>query len=309
MKLAESLQDIQKRIQSTRKTSNITKAMQMVSAAKLGKQEQLNKGFQVYSAKVREMVVHLAQTQLALLEDSDMIGTNSPSNIDFHDMLIERPVKKTGYIIISSDTGLAGAYNSSVIKTTIDMIQRDHQSPDEYIFMAIGRTAADFFKNRGMNIAYELDNLSDQPAFDEVRGIARQIVEMYKNEVFDEVYLCYNHHINTITFQYRAEKVLPLTDLDISEAEKLDFDTDYIYEPSKEEILDILLPQYAESLLYGAILDAKTAEHAARMTAMQGATDNAKQIIDDLSIKYNRARQAAITEEITEIIGGSEGLK
>lgn len=307
--MAESLQDIKKRIQSTKKTSNITKAMQMVSAAKLGKQEQLNKGFQVYSAKVREMVVHLAQTQLALLEDSELIGTNSPSNINFHDMLIERPVKKTGYIIISSDAGLAGGYNSSVIKTTIDMIQRDHQSPDEYIFMAIGRTAAEFFKNRGMNVVYELDNLSDQPAFDEIRVVARQIVEMYKNEVFDELYLCYNHHVNTITFEYRAEKILPLTDLDVSEADKLEFEQDYIYEPSKEEILDILLPQYAESLLYGAILDAKTAEHAARMTAMKGATDNAKNIIDDLSIKYNRARQAAITEEITEIIGGSESLK
>lgn len=307
--MVESLQDIQKRIQSTKKTSNITKAMQMVSAAKLSKQEQLNKGFQVYSAKVREMVVHLAQTQLAMIEDSDLIGTNSPSNINFHDMILERPVKKTGYIVISSDAGLAGSYNSSVIKTTIDLIQQDHNSPDEYIFMAIGSTAAEFFKNRGMNVAYELNSLSDQPAFDEVRSIARQMVEMFKNEVFDELYLCYNHHVNTITFEYRAEKVLPIADLDISEAETLDFDVDYIYEPSKEEILDILLPQYAESLLYGAILDAKTAEHAARMTAMKGATDNAQTIIDDLSVQYNRARQAQITEEITEIIGGSEGLK
>lgn len=307
--MAESLQDIQKRIQSTKKTSNITKAMQMVSAAKLSKQEKLNKGFQIYSAKVREMVVHLAQTQLAMIEDSDLIGTNSPSNINFHDMILERPVKKTGYIVISSDAGLAGSYNSSVIKTTIDLIQKDHESPDEYIFMAIGSTAAEFFKNRGMNVAYELNNLSDQPAFDEVRSIARQMVEMFKNEVFDELYLCYNHHVNTITFEYRAEKVLPISDLDISEAEKLDFDVEYIYEPSKEEILDILLPQYAETLLYGAILDAKTAEHAARMTAMKGATDNAQDIINDLSIQYNRARQAQITEEITEIIGGSEGLK
>lgn len=283
--------------------------MQMVSAAKLSKQEQLNKGYQVYASKVREMVVNLAQNQLAWMEESNMIETNSPSNINFHDMLIERPVKKTGYIIISSDTGLAGSYNSSVIKTTIDLIRQDHQSPDEYIFMAIGNTAAEFFKNRGMNVAYELDNLSDQPSFDEVRSIARQMVEMYKNEVFDELYICYNHHVNTITFEYRAEKVLPLSDLDVSEAEKLDFEQDYIYEPSKEEILDILLPQYAESLLYGSILDAKTAEHAARMTAMKGATDNAQNIINDLSIQYNRARQAQITEEITEIIGGSESLK
>lgn len=307
--MAESLQDIKKRIESTKKTSNITKAMQMVSAAKLSKQEQLNKGYQVYASKVRDMVVHLAQNQLAWLEESDLIETNSPSNINFHDMLIERPVKKTGYIVISSDTGLAGAYNSAVIKATIDMIQRDHESPDEYVFMTIGGTAAEFFKHRGMNVAYELDNLSDQPSFDEIRTIARQMVEMYKNEVFDELYLCYNHHVNTITFQYQAEKILPLTDLDASEAEKFDYEQEYLYEPSKEEILDILLPQYTESLLYGAILDAKTAEHAARMTAMQGATDNAKNIIDDLSVHYNRARQAQITEEITEIIGGAESVQ
>ncbi|SFH69608.1 F0F1 ATP synthase subunit gamma [Pisciglobus halotolerans] len=305
--MAESLQEINKRIQSTKKTSHITKAMQMVSAAKLGKSEEASRSFQIYANKIREIVTHLAQTQLTMIEEGNMIGTNSPSMIDFHDMLVERPVNKTGYLIISSDTGLAGSYNSSVIKQTIDMISRDHQSPDEYVFMAIGSTAADFFKNRGMNVVYELEHLSDQPSFDEIRAIAKTLVEMFKNGVFDELYVCYNHHINTITFEYRADKMLPITDLDPSES--IEYEQDYIYEPSKEEILDILLPQYAESLIYGAILDAKAAEHAARMTAMKGATDNAQNLVDDLSVAYNRARQAAITEEITEIIGGSQGLK
>ena len=158
-----------------------------------------------------------------------------------------------------------------------------------------------------MNVAYELNDISDQPTFEEVRSIARTATEMYKNEVFDELYVCYNHHVNTIMFTYRAEKMLPLSDLDVTETK--DYEKDYIYEPSKEEILDIILPQYAESLIYGAILDAKAAEHAARMTAMKGATDNAKNIIDDLTIRYNRARQAAITEEITEIISGASASK
>ena len=304
--MAASLNEITKKISSTKKTSQITNAMQMVSGAKLSKAEDTAAGFQIYSQKVREIVTHLAHNQLALIENN-MIGTNSPSNIDFHDMLVERPIKKTGYIVISSDKGLAGGYNSSVIKSTVDMITRDHTSPDEYVFMAVGSTAADFFKARGMNVAYELNDISDQPSFEEVRTIARTATEMYKNEVFDELYVCYNHHVNTIMFQYRAEKMLPLSDLDVAETKE--YKKDYIYEPSKEEILDIILPQYAESLIYGAILDAKAAEHAARMTAMKGATDNAKTIIDDLTIRYNRARQAAITEEITEIISGASASK
>lgn len=305
--MAESLQEISKRIQSTNKTSQITRAMQMVSASKLGKSEQASKNFQIYANKIREIVTHLAHTQLEIIEDEDLSVAQSPSDINFHDMLLERPVRKTGYLIISSDTGLAGSYNSSVIKQTIDMIQRDHESPDEYVFMAIGSSAADFFKNRGMNVVYELEHLSDQPSFDEIRAIAKTLVSMFKNGVYDELYVCYNHHVNTITFEYRASKMLPIIDLDPSETK--DYEQDYIYEPSEEEILDILLPQYAESLIYGAILDAKAAEHAARMTSMKSATDNAKDLVDDLSVDYNRARQAQITEEITEIIGGAQALK
>ena len=154
---------------------------------------------------------------------------------------------------------------------------------------------------------YELEHLSDQPSFDEIRAIAKTLVGMFKNGVYDELYVCYNHHINTITFEYRASKMLPIIDLDPAETQ--DYQQDYIYEPSEEEILDILLPQYAESLIYGAILDAKAAEHAARMTSMKSATDNAKELVDDLSVDYNRARQAQITEEITEIIGGAQALK
>lgn len=130
---------------------------------------------------------------------------------------------------------------------------------------------------------------------------------MYQNEVFDELYVCYNHHINSLTSQFRVEKMLPISDLDPEEATT--FEQEYIFEPSKEEILSQLLPQYAESLIYGAIVDAKTAEHAAGMTAMKTATDNAANIIDELTVSYNRARQGAITQEITEIVAGASALE
>src|SRR5699024_7992875 len=173
----------------------------------------------------------------------------------------------------------------------------------EYVMVAIGGTGADFFKARGIDVAYELRHLSDNPSFEEVRKIVNLTTSMYQNEVFDELYVCYNHHVNSLTSQFRVEKMLPISDLNPEEANE--YEEEYIFEPSEEEILQELLPQYAESLIYGAIIDAKTAEHAAGMTAMQTATDNANNIISDLTVSYNRARQGAITQEITEIVGGA----
>ncbi|MGM0237825.1 F0F1 ATP synthase subunit gamma [Enterococcus sp. AZ103] len=298
-----SLNEIKTRIASTKKTSQITSAMQMVSAAKLTKSEGYSARFQIYASKVREVLTHLTANELAELANSD-----SPnSDINYHSMLQSRPVKKTGYIVITSDGGLVGGYNSSILKQTMSMLESDHDASDEYVLLAIGGTGADFFKTRDMKVAYELRNLSDNPSFDEVRKIVSMTTSMYENQVFDELYVCYNHHVNSLSSQYRVEKMLPISDLDPTEAKE--YQEEYIFEPSKEAILDQLLPQYAESLIYGAIIDAKTAEHAAGMTAMKTATDNAKNIIGDLTISYNRARQAEITQEITEIVGGASALE
>lgn len=301
--MGASLNEIKQRIASTKKTSQITNAMQMVSAAKLTKSEAHSRKFQIYASKVREIVTHLAAQQL-----TDLATVPASSvGINYGSMLISRPVKKTGYIVITSDGGLVGGYNSSILKQMLTMINEDHTSPDEYVMISIGATGADFFKTRGITLAYELRNLSDQPSFEEVRKIVNTATSMYQSGVFDELYVCYNHHINSLTGQFRVEKMLPIVDLDPSEAKT--YEQEYIFEPSREEILAQLLPQYAESLIYGAIVDAKTAEHAAGMTAMKTATDNAKNIIDDLTISYNRARQGAITQEITEIVGGAAALE
>lgn len=303
--MGASLNEIKQRIASTKKTSQITKAMQMVSAAKLTKSEASSKNFQEYASKVRSIVTHLVASQLADLEEMTVADSNDALN--YHSMLLKRPVKKTGYIVITSDGGLVGGYNSSILKQTMSMLENDHASENEYVMIAIGGTGADFFKARGINLAYELRNLSDQPSFEEVRKIVTMATTMYESEVFDELYVCYNHHINSLTSQFRVEKMLPISDLDADEATS--YEQEYILEPSKEVILDTLLPQYAESLIYGAIVDAKTAEHAAGMTAMKTATDNAQNIISDLTISYNRARQGAITQEITEIVAGAAALE
>ena len=280
--MAGSLREIQAKIASTKKTSQITGAMQMVSASKLTRSEQAAKDFQIYASKIRQITTDLLHSEL-------INGSSNP-------MLDARPVRKTGYIVITSDKGLVGGYNSTILKAVLDMIKRDHDSEDEYAIISIGGTGSDFFKARNMNVAFELRGLEDQPSFEQVGKIISKAVGMYQNELFDELYVCYNHHVNSLSIEVPNE----------SEGHVL---TKFELEPDRDTILDQLLPQYAESLIYGAIVDAKTAEHAAGMTAMQTATDNAKNVINDLTIQYNRARQAAITQEITEIVGGASALE
>ncbi|MCK4050893.1 F0F1 ATP synthase subunit gamma [Streptococcus suis] len=292
--MAGSLNEIKSKIASTKKTSQITGAMQMVSASKLAKSEQLAQSFQIYASKVRQITTDLLRGELMASD------TSNP-------MLIRRPVQKSGYIVITSDSGLKGSYNSSILKAVMGMIEQDHDSKDEYEIIAIGSMGADFFRARGINPVFELRGLADNPSFEEVQKIISKSVEMYKNELFDELYVCYNHHVNSLTSQVRVQQMLPVEDLDLNEADG--YTATFELEPNREVILEQLLTQYAESTIYGAILDAKTAENAAGMTAMQTATDNAKNVINDLTIQYNRARQAAITQEITEIVAGASALE
>ncbi|HGR8384334.1 TPA: F0F1 ATP synthase subunit gamma [Streptococcus pneumoniae] len=292
--MAVSLNDIKTKIASTKNTSQITNAMQMVSAAKLGRSEEAARNFQVYAQKVRKLLTDILHGN----------GAGASTN----PMLISRSVKKTGYIVITSDRGLVGCYNSSILKAVMELKEEYHPDGKGFEMICIGGMGADFFKARGIQPLYELRGLADQPSFDQVRKIISKTVEMYQNELFDELYVCYNHHVNTLTSQMRVEQMLPIVDLDPNEADE-EYSLTFELETSREEILEQLLPQFAESMIYGAIIDAKTAENAAGMTAMQTATDNAKKVINDLTIQYNRARQAAITQEITEIVAGASALE
>ncbi|MGG3449018.1 MULTISPECIES: F0F1 ATP synthase subunit gamma [Bacillaceae] len=284
-----SLRDIQTRITSTKKTSQITKAMQMVSASKLSRAESNAKSFVPYMDKIQEVVASIA------------LGSKDVR----HPMLVSRPVKKTGYLVITSDRGLAGAYNSSILRSVYKKIQERHTSKDEYVVIALGRVGRDFFRIRGIEAIESTIGLPDQPSFADVKEIVRKTVDLFSEGMYDELYMYYSHFVNAIQQDVTEKKVLPLTDIQSSGGRL----SSYEFEPSPEEILEVLLPQYAESLIYGALLDGKASEHAARMTAMQNATDNAKELIRSLTLQYNRARQAAITQEITEIVGGAAALE
>ena len=308
--MASSFNDLKKRIISTKKTSQITSAMQMVSASKLAKSEQAVRRYHDYAEKIREVVTHLLYAQHDHKDEEleeEVIHDEDESFIDYHDLLIERPVRKTGYLVISSDQGLAGSYNSSIFQATREMLQTDHDSKDEFVILTIGGAASRFFKKMGIDVRLEINEVSDIPSFEEVRKIVSSAVQMFRQGEFDEFYVCYNHHVNALLSNYRVEKMLPIIDLDEDEAKE--YELDYIFEPNKEIIMETLLPQYAESLIYGAIIDAKAAEHASRMTAMRSATDNARDLISDLTQDLNQRRQAQITQEITEIVGGAAALE
>ncbi|MEH7415882.1 ATP synthase F1 subunit gamma [Neobacillus drentensis] len=284
-----SLREIKTRINSTKKTSQITKAMEMTSAAKWNRAVTNAKSFVPYMEKIQEVTASIA------------LGSGGVN----HPMLKTRPVKKTGYIVITSDSGLAGAFNSNVIRKVHQTIQSRHKSNDEFAIIAIGRVARDYFVKRNINVILEIIGIPAQPNFADIQDVTRNTVAMFADGTFDELYVFYNHYISAISQEVTEKKLLPLTDLSAA-SHKL---TSYEFEPSAEEILEVLLPQYAESLIYGALLDSKASEHAARMTAMRNATDNAKELINHYTLVFNRARQAAITQEITEIVGGAAALE
>jgi len=283
-----SLKDIQDRINSTAKTKQITKAMEMVSASKLSRAEENAKRYASYSDKIQEVIANIA----------------SNSSDATHPMLERREVKKTGYIVVTADSGLAGAYNANVLRTLTRTIEESHSSHDEYTVIAIGRMGLEFCKKQNIPVADEVIGLQDQPRYAEIAIIAANAVQLFIDEEIDELVIIYNHFVSAISQVVKTNTLVPVSNIDSTKAT-----SSYEYDPDEEQILKTLLPQYAESLIYGALLDAKASEHAARMTAMKSATDNADELIDDLTLSFNRARQAAITQEITEIVSGAAALE
>lgn len=307
-----SLQEVKRRITSTKKTGQITTAMQMVSTAKLNQIQKHTASYQVYAAKIRNVITHLAASHL--LDDVEAPTTVEKGKINSLAMLNKRPVKKTGLVVVTSDRGLVGSYNSNVIKQTLGLISQNQHSKEDVEIIAIGGTGADFFKKRGYDIVYEYRELEDVPTFREVRPIVLAILKMFEAEKFDELFVCYNHFVNSLTSTFRGEQMLPISAENLgseglSDTSDSGYNFEYDTEPSEDAILEVILPQYAESLLYGAMLDAKTSEHASSSTAMRSASDNADDIIAKLELQYNRARQSAITTEITEITGAQAALE
>lgn len=285
-----SLKDIDSRIKSTKKMNQITKAMNMVASSKLNRAQRNTNQFKPYMEKIQNAITAVAG--------------QTTSN---HPMLKKRPVKKRGYLVISSDRGLAGAYNANILKKVVQDIEARGESQSDYKLLVLGKVGIDFFKNRNYEVDFELPDVPDQPSYKDISSVTKKAIDLYSNGDIDELEIYYNKFVNVLENKPTARRVLPLAEEDTSSGHGQM--SSYEFEPDKESILNIILPQYVESLIYGSILNAKASEHASRMTAMKNASDNASDLIDDLSLEYNRARQAAITQQITEIVGGATALE
>ncbi|WP_276353483.1 ATP synthase F1 subunit gamma [Cohnella caldifontis] len=286
--MAKGMREIKRQIKSKQNMKQITRAMEMVSAAKLKRAQNAAVASRPYADKLREVVFSIAS------------GSGSVK----HPMLQTREVKRTAYLVITSDRGLAGGLNSNLLRKLLVEIRAKHSSPEQYGVFVIGRKGRDFLARRNIPIVSEVTGMSDTPTFADVKPIASAAVQGFEDGKYDELILVYNEFRNAISQIPTLKKLLPLDASEFGQ-EAQGPKADYEYEPSAEEVLQVLLPKYAETLIYSALLDNKASEHGSRMTAMGNATKNATKMIQELTLTFNRARQAAITQEIAEIVGGA----
>ena len=293
-----NLKEVRLRIASVSSTQQITKAMKMVSAAKLRRAQDAVTQMRPYASKLKEILENVSST----LEGSAG-GAYSKHRVE----------KKVLLVVITSNRGLCGAFNANVIKTANRQIKEDYKNSNVSVF-CIGKKGADYFRKSKVNVvdgdqAASLNSIFDKLKFDNVAPIAERIMILFANGEFDKVVLIYNQFKNAAVQLLTSENYLPVQKPKLDTTVKKGKKTDYIYEPNKETIVENLIPKSLKTQLYKALLDSLASEHGARMTAMHKATDNAGTLIKDLKLMYNKARQAAITNEILEIVGGAEALE
>lgn len=281
--------EIRNQISSIKSTQKITSAMEMVAASKMRKaQDRMSLG-KPYAEKIRSVVSHLA-------------NANPEYN---HMYLQERDIKRVGYIVVSTDRGLCGGLNVNLFKQTVKSMKAWHDQNVEVDICAVGQKAISFFKSYGGNVVAALSHLGDEPSAHKLIGSIKVMLDAYEEGRIDRLFVVYNQFVNTMTQKPEVVQLLPLQAADDSE---LKHHWDYIYEPEAKDLLDGLLTRYIESQVYQGVVENVACEQAARMIAMKSATDNAGQLIDDLQLVYNKARQAAITQEISEIVGGASAV-
>ena len=304
-----SLKDIRKRIGSVKNTQKITRAMKLVAAARLRRAQQNITQLRPYALKTLEVL-----SAVAARAEGDGEGELKRYRIfdreyeaAVHPLLQRRSPKKVMLVVLTSDRGLAGAFNANLNRAAFLRYQELEREGCEVTFAVIGRKGRDYLRRRGCNIVHDFTGVFEDLTMERAGEIGRAIVHEYTDPVdrLDACYLVYNEFKSAISQKVVIEPLLPIKPMEMSEDQVGDF----TYEPNKEALLDNLLPMYVEVEIFRALLESNASEHGARMTAMDAATNNAKDMIGKLTLQYNRARQAAITKELMEIIGGAEALK
>ncbi|MHC1718222.1 MAG: ATP synthase F1 subunit gamma [Acidaminococcaceae bacterium] len=302
--------EIRRHMKSVKNIQQITKAMKMVAAARLRRAQEKAASSRPFSEKVKELLTTAVSDKATM------------RNLDYaeHPLLQERPIKRSAYIVVSSDKGLAGAYNANLLKHALVELM----DQDDYVLITVGRKAKDFFSRRGFDIEESFFGFSDKPTYDDADDVAYLAKKLFTSGVVDEVILIYTQFKSALSFTPLSKKLLPVVPpqtgetavnnepFDDEEGKLADKDEeagDVIFEPTASETLKYLVPYYVKTIMYAALMQSAASELGARMTAMSSATDNANDLLKSLELSYNKVRQAGITREINEIVGGAEALQ
>ncbi|EGQ9059843.1 F0F1 ATP synthase subunit gamma [Vibrio parahaemolyticus] len=283
--------EIRNKIGSVKSTQKITKAMEMVAASKMRRSQDAMEASRPYAETMRKVIGHVAN-----------------ANLEYrHPYLEEREAKRVGYIIVSTDRGLCGGLNINLFKKAVTDIQTWKEKGAEIELAVIGSKATAFFKHGGAKVAAQVSGLGDSPSLEDLIGSVGVMLKKYDEGELDRLYVVFNKFVNTMVQQPTIDQLLPLPKSDSKEMQR-EHSWDYIYEPEPKPLLDTLLVRYVESQVYQGVVENLACEQAARMIAMKAATDNATNLIEDLELVYNKARQAAITQELSEIVGGASAV-
>ena len=282
--------EVRKQIASIKSTQKITSAMEMVAASKMKRTQDLMMVGRPYSNKIQEVISHIATS-------------NSEHSHPFYE---DRTVKKACFIVVSTDKGLCGGLNINLFKSIIAKAAEFKTNGIDSSFALIGLKASAFFQSVGGEVVATADKLGDQPNPEDLIGLTKVVLDLHKNQDVDEVYLCSNRFVNTMTQQPTITQLIPLPA--IEDENLVNTHWDYIYEPEAAELLDGLLTRYIEALIYQAVVENNACEQAAKMIAMKNASENAGDLIKELELLYNNVRQAAITQELSEIVGGAAAV-
>ncbi len=281
--------EIRKQIKSIQNTQKITRAMEMVAASKMRKAQERMQTARPYAQKIRNVIRHLHEAHPEYK----------------HPFVLERETRRVGMIVVTSDRGLCGGLNTNLLRTAVQAMQEWHEKNVDVDVCNIGSKGFAFYKRLGANIVSHASHLGDTPRVEDLIGTVKVMLDAYTEEKLDRLFLVYSRFVNTMSQQPMVEQLLPLPS---AEEEQLKHHWDYIYEPESKDVLDDLLTRYIEARVYRGVMDNLACEQAARMVAMKSASDNAGNLIEDLRLKYNKARQAAITQEISEIVAGAAAV-
>jgi len=284
--------EIRKKIKSIQSTQKITRAMEMVAASKMRKAQERMQAARPYAEKIQNVIRHLHYAHPEY----------------HHPFLVTREARRVGYIVVTSDRGLCGGLNINLLRTLIAQLAPWSKQQVPIMLCTIGTKGFGFLKRYGANIVSHTSHLGDTPRLEELIGTVKTMLDSYARGELDRLYLVHNRFVNTMTQQAQVEPLLPLPEAPVEEKDQLEHHWDYLYEPEAQPVLDDLLRRYVEALVYRGVIENIACEQSARMVAMKSASDNAGALIDELRLKYNKARQAAITQEIAEIVGGAAAV-